>query len=915
MIRRLGAWLDLRPGEGRLTTLLFLQYFLLLTAYYFLKPARDALFLIGAGAELLPAAFVVSALLAAPVAGLYARAGRRLSVQTLTVVTLLVLAFQLPVLYLLLREPAAWVFYLLYAWVGMFGILTTSQFWLLAGELFDASQARRIFPALGVAGILGAFFGGELTRRAVVDWGFGTEELLLAGLATTLASATVALLARSPGGPPTNEPAHRARPSSGDGGGWRNLKLLGRSRLLTLIVALTGLSVLVTAVVDYQFKAVSAAAYPDARALASFLGSVYGLTSLLSLLLQLVLAGRLLRWLGVAGALAVLPAVLTLGAAGLLVAPTVLAATLLRGGDLVLKHSVQRTAREMLFLPVPAELKRRTKVVIDIFVDRLGRGAAGLLLLGLTLGLHVPLRWISVLTVVLLLGWLLLLTALRREYVDAFRQALARRQIEPGELRRGSVTGSAAAAVIAALDGGNDRQIAYALELLPNLRETDTEPRVRALLDHPIAGVRRRALVALNDIDASGALVAARDFLSDENLEVRVTAVDRIAEADDDLPATLRRLFAAGPSARNAALIWLSRRGDPALLGGFAASEFTGLLEESGAHAVEGRRALAYALRDASRPECRAFLERLANDSEATVARAAIRSLGAGRDMRRLPWLLEKLESRPLRRAAREALVDYGRDGLLALRDAVCDPGRSLVARTQSARALGGVRDPEALDALLEALPGARGGLRREILRQAVLLRASGVKLRGDRWRVIDALDDEAARWFSLYQSRRLLRRHAEGDSGALLRRVVDERLRDGLENCFSLLGLLHDPRGLLDACAGVLGDDRRRRGHAVAYLEQLLEPDLRERILPLIDDRDADAVWAAGHARYGTAIRNHGAALAYLAASHDDWLRACLVHHVRVERPEGAAELLSRAALDPAPVVREAAHVAGGFR
>jgi hypothetical protein len=189
------------------------------------------------------------------------------------------------------------------------------------------------------------------------------------------------------------------------------------------------------------------------------------------------------------------------------------------------------------------------------------------------------------------------------------------------------------------------------------------------------------------------------------------------------------------------------------------------------------------------------------------------------------------------------------------------------------------------------------------------------VKLRGDRWRVMDALDDETARWHVLFQTQRLLKRHASGASGAFLVRVVEERLREGVENLFALLGLLHDPRGLQDACAGILGDDRRHRGHAVAYLEQLLEPALRERVLPVVDGRPAEAVWEAGHQRYGTAIRSLGAALNYLAGCHDDWLRACLVHHVRAERPPGAAEILARAVYDPAPLVREAAHVAGGFR
>ncbi len=907
MKRRLAAWLGLRPGEAAVVVLMAGSYFLLLVSHYFLKPARDALFLTEASPAQLPLVFMASALLAAPATILYARAGRRLSLDKLAAATVIVLAVSLGVMRGLLDLDQVWVFYLFYAWVGIFGVLATAQFWLVANTLFDAVQARRIFPALGVAGILGAVTGGVATGQAVEQLGIATKDLPLIALGLLLTSGVLLILAwprRS-----VHETArdlrartrHQGSQAPGEG-----LRLVLRSRHLTLMVGLIAVSVMVTAFVDYQFKTVTFASLNDTSDLTSFLGRFYALVSLLSLFIQLLLTNRLLRWLGAVGAMLVLPILLALGSAAMLAGPALAVGLLLRGSDLALKHSLDKTGRELLYLPVPQALKQRTKVAIDLIVDRWGRGFAGLLLLGLTAGIGLSVRGLGVVVAVLAVTWIVLLVAMRGTYRDAFRDAIARRSLDAADLRAGIGDAATADSVMTSLTGGNERQILYALGLAPALKDIDAAAAITALLGHQNAAVRRGALVALSDISPA-VVTMARELLGDPDLDVRREAVGVMAAAaGPDRPAILRTLLDGPAPGRNAALAWIAEGSDTADLILLDESLGRAILAENGSDGIEGRRALAAVLRHAERPFCRELLGELLDDPERSVVREAVRSLGAIRDMRRLPWLVDRLATRGLRDVVRNALRGYGPDALLALSDVIGDTQRPPLVRRLAARVLGGIPRAETAAVLLEHAPDAGSLLRDEILGQLLRLRLADRHLKMDREAVDALLRTEAKCYYALFQTRRLVARDPEGDAARLLLRALDERLRQQIDNVFALLSLVHSPQEVQDACRGVQTGRRTLRANAVTYMAQILSPRQRAGLLPMIEEESDLVVWNAGRDHFDIALRNLDDALEYLIGSRDPWLRCCTVYYGAGVDSARARDLVTGAANDPSPVVRE---------
>jgi len=286
MKKLFGSVVDVRKGEFAITALMFLTYFMLLVTYYFLKPARDSLFLVKVDPKLLPVVFIITALVTVPVIALYNRVGRTLTLNRLINVSYIFIIVNLFGLWWLIHRDDPWIYYLFYTWVSIYGALTTSQFWLLANTVFDSAQAKRIFVLLGLGGIIGAFSGGEITGIIVKSFGVPTQNLLFfcmgfLAVCLLLVNFTWSLKKRQ-------DAAIVSLPRPGKKSGESLSKLyktVFQSRHLMLTVGMIALTMMVASFVDYQFKVISRESFATTADLTAFLGTFYGRLSLVSFFL------------------------------------------------------------------------------------------------------------------------------------------------------------------------------------------------------------------------------------------------------------------------------------------------------------------------------------------------------------------------------------------------------------------------------------------------------------------------------------------------------------------------------------------------------------------------------------------------------------------------------------------------------
>ncbi len=247
----------------------------------------------------------------------------------------------------------------LYLHVTASGGALVSGFWSLVNERFDPYTLRRTVGRIGTGATAGGVAGGLLAWLASRVLPLPATVLVLVALSTLAAAA----LGRARG---TDE-APSAPPAAARATG---ASVLLRSPYLRTIALVVALGAFVEALVDFLFKAQAAGRYESAALLGVFAAFHTGM-SVLSLLVQTTISRVALRHLGIAGTLALRPALTAVGALLGIAAPGFATATAVRGSHETLSNSVFRSAYELLYTPLPEAEKRRAKALVDVTVDKL----------------------------------------------------------------------------------------------------------------------------------------------------------------------------------------------------------------------------------------------------------------------------------------------------------------------------------------------------------------------------------------------------------------------------------------------------------------------------------------------------------------------------------------------------------------
>ena len=831
-----GSILDLRVGERTLVGMMFLYNFALLVTLYLLKPARDSLFLVELGPGRLPFVFLATAVAVVPVTILYGRIGRRLRLSQLVNGTTLVLIASLVALRWAVEIEADWVYFLFYVWVSIYSVLATSQYWLLAGSVFDPAQAKRVFALLSLGAILGAVAGGELTGLLVDTLEMRTRDLLWVAVGVLV--LTVALVnwirmrANAQGGGPlrtSDRPADAASP----------LGVLKGSKHLQLITAVIAVAVLTTALVDFQFKTVSSNAFPVKADLTTFMGRFYGRVSIVALAFQFFLAPRIIRMRGVGGALLLLPLALAVGSIAMFLVPGIIAGTLLRGADQSLKHSIDRTGRELLFLPVPLAAKKQVKVFIDVFVDQGMQGLAGLVLLA-ALAIGMTVQSISLIIGALLVLWVALALWARRSYIQAFRETLPRED-ESAEAPP-SPPAPDVSELLDALSSPRSKHIAEALDGLADADAAVPVEQAKGLLKHRSARIRRRTIALLAQQQEQGLTRVVADYLRDRDAEVRLEAARYLYRTleGNHLPLLKAGLEHPDLRIRAAAVGVVAESGSPDEQQLITADILRSLLDYDGPGNVDTRVEAAKALGALNRPDFVDAHRSLLDDPAPQVVRAAAAAAGQTGNRLFVGKLLRLLGDKNFEKAARRALRGYGERIFGTLYDYLADDTVPEPVRRNIPRILAGLPTQSAVDLLLLSLGQLRAPLLYDVAKALNQLRESSPELRFSQEAIESAVRGEiralATVRATLFHHTRSPDRYANGPGSGDVQRALYREREQSLERVFRLLGLRYPSADMHSAYLG-LTENPDLRASAAEFLDNLLDWELKRHLIPLLDD------------------------------------------------------------------------------
>jgi AAA family ATP:ADP antiporter len=825
-----------RKGEAATAWLMFAYSFLAMTSYNIVKPITKAKFISELGVDNLPYILLAASVLIGVLMQLYSRVSGRLSRRAIIPVTLAGLVALLVSFWLLLRTGAAWVPVAFFVFGLIFGSLVISQFWTLANDIYDSRQARRLFGFIGGGASLGGAMGNGLTAIAVKR--VGEDHLLLAsaGALALCLVAVMAIVRRQP----VTEAFSPAAEERGVGGG-EAIRLLRQSRHLQIIALVIGIAALGATIIEQQLYMAADAALSET--ITEFLAKVGFYLSLVSFVVQVGLTSRIHRSAGLAFALLLLP--VSLGTTGVITLLTgaLWAPAAARMLDTSLRYSIDKTTREVLFLPLPADLKYRAKPFVDVTMDRFARAAGALLVLVLIKpwGLHFDWRRLSYASLVVTAVWIVLAFVARREYLRAFRRSLGAREMEPAAVRVDVADAATIETLVEELSSPDDTAVLYAIEMLEALDKRHLIPPL--LLYHGSPKVRARALVALEVAPTDLAerwIPAVYPMLKDVDADVRAAAVHALAVLRKEEAPTLMHgyLEDAEPRVSATAAVVLADSGVPADARA-AEAALTRLGADTRDAAAAGRREAAAALARIRNPAFRSLLIPLIHDRDPGVAGAAIgsaRAIGAS-DWLFVPALVARLGHRQLKSAARDALVSYGGGVIDVLAHFLCDRGEHAWVRRHVPATLARFPTQRSMDALFAALDDPDGFLRYKIIEAIETLHRDHPDLAFTSATVEALVFRESARYFTYLTLRHHLVQQDAAAPASLLVRALDDKLARTLDRLYRLLGLVYPWKDIADARYSIEHGDARTHGRALEYLDNRLSGAMRKRVMPIIDD------------------------------------------------------------------------------
>ena len=402
---------------------MFSYFFLVITVFWILKPLKKTLFfqfykaqngfmffgdpMTAAQAELLAKILNMVAAMAAVV--VFSWLSQKFKREKLTwvlagffIACFVIYGFTLKPL----TDFSVWTFYV---FGDMFATVMVATFFAFLNDSVSPDIAKRLYAPIGLGGLVGGACGSTIEalfihRLSIFLWMLVC--CVLSGI--IMMNAHFARLnAEKLSGKsyrPIVTPVERLEKSNSAVDG---AKMVFGSRYLISIAMIVCLYEVISALVDFQFSATFERSYSSAE-LASKFAAVFARNNWVSLAVQVILTGFVMRRFGLVPALLTLPAAEITGALGFIIFPVPFMAGMLSTIDNGFSYSINQSAKEALYVPTaPRDVKYKAKAFIDMFVQRFGKAVAVVISLLITMAFKEvsTIRWISLVTCAIVLVW------------------------------------------------------------------------------------------------------------------------------------------------------------------------------------------------------------------------------------------------------------------------------------------------------------------------------------------------------------------------------------------------------------------------------------------------------------------------------------------------------------------------------
>lgn len=415
--RAIKAVTKVEQSELQATVLSFLLVFVLMAAYFMLRPVRDSLSSDWTDVQLSwlwTSTFFVSAIAVSIYGSVISR--MRLRVIVPGVYTFFALTFVgFYVAGSTLGENNDLVNRAYYVWISVFSLYHLSVFWTFMSGLYNKEQAKRLFSIIAMGATAGALAGPAVAAIFVTK--IGNLNLLL--IASVMLVATIPIIFRLEGlrgsqlgntdvqNDAMNDRKLSSNPFSG-------FKAFASNPYLLAIGLFILLYVVMNTFIYFELRKMLGEFDRETRT--QIWASIDLAVNSLTFVTAIFLTGRLATRFGMPATLALIPLFMVGGWIVVALSPVLAVLVGLQVARRAGNYAITRPGREMLFTAVDADTRFKAKPVIDIVVYRGGDVITAWFYTALTATLGFGLAGIAAIAAAIAAGWAAAGIYLGRQY-------------------------------------------------------------------------------------------------------------------------------------------------------------------------------------------------------------------------------------------------------------------------------------------------------------------------------------------------------------------------------------------------------------------------------------------------------------------------------------------------------------------
>lgn len=789
---------------------MFLYFALVTFSIYMIKPAKESLFLDSLSKSKLPYAFLLTAILMGLSVSLNSRLLKRVNRPLYLSSSLGLFVVSGLTFWLFIRgaSPWEWTFLLLYSWGDILMVTTITQFWIFVNDLFSPREVKRKVGFLVSGGLLGGI-AGSLVVLSQSKLHLRSESLILAGPLFLVPCILIVFLVQRIPQKVAREDVKGRSASREKVGFIQSLTLLRKNRFLLLLSGLILAGIIVSNLVDFQFKSTAEIFFPVKDVRTSFLGTFYLGILVVSYLFNVFLTSRILKNFGMRVALLILPVLLLAGSVSIFFIPAagmVIYAVALKGTDKSLSHSLSQSVREILYIPVPPDIKYKAKVFIDMFLNKFADGLAGLVLIVVSAFIDLSvqdaslLRDISLIIVVFVFIWIWLGFRVTKEYVTIVKNNLHIKWRDADKLITEKIDIDMTKLVFDTLQSREHSSVLYAMNLFDLIKKEKLSPELRSLIAIKSDEIRARSMDALLDVSGESLLPEIDDSLDPEALDAQVKEIMSLDVYQELIKEQIQK---AG-----------REKGARAEVSRMEAAKIIGMISPQASVIKE--------------------LKRLLRDPSAEVIRYAAESAGRLRRREFVPLLIDHLIHPAIREAAAQALRSYGESIVGTLKDYLSDPEEDIRIRQAIPDLLAKTGSQRAADILTMELAKETSEVEGELIEalHRLMLNSPGIRFSSEtvHLKIVFLIKKCYLLVLQIHDVRADRKKE-------VLRRDLENSLNRTMKQIFELLGLVYPQEDIVRAYQNILVGTKKALDYSVELLDNILKRELKELLIPLIED------------------------------------------------------------------------------